>query len=391
MPPFATQEKVAAGFKAAGKKIEGVESQIAEIDKGFDMLQKQLRRVNQSIGSGKHFDPERGTSVWDSEEQAKEFGEFVLMAMEKKAMGEAVDSAGGILVPDEMASRLIDLLGSYGKFRSNCTIIKTESARVFIPELSSDLVTYCPGENSNITKSDAQVRHIEMRPKTWASLIALSMELEEDASAAIGEIVAKSMMRSMAKQEDLVGFIGDGTSVYFGLTGIVGAFHSISDTISDVAGLHIGTGNAYSELTLADFRSVVALLPEEYDADAKWFVSKKFYHQVMWNLAATSGVAGIFEILSDKKADHFLGYPVEFIPAMPNAEANSQICAVLGDLKMGAYLCERKGIRIEGSSDVYFESYQKGVRAIQRIDVNCFGVGDDTNPGPIVGLITAAS
>jgi len=33
-----------------------------------------------------------------------------------------------------------------------------------------------------------------------------------------------------------------------------------------------------------------------------------------------------------------LGYPGEFTHAMPYAEANSQVCALLGDLSMGAFL-----------------------------------------------------
>jgi len=76
---------------------------------------------------------------------------------------------------------------------------------------------------------------------------------------------------------------------------------------------------------------------------------------------------------------------------MPYVEANSQICALLGDLQMGAFLGERRTITIEQSKDVYFANYQTGIRGVERVDINAFGVGDTTNPGAIVGLITAAS
>ncbi|HEV58932.1 MAG TPA: phage major capsid protein, partial [Phycisphaerales bacterium] len=214
---------------------------------------------------------------------------------------------------------------------------------------------------------------------------------DEDAMVGVGEIVGRSTARSMAKQEDLVGFAGDGTETYFGMTGIVGALRNVDATIGNIAGLKVGTGNAYSELTLGDFRGVVELLPEDVDEDAAWFMSKKFYYSVVYPLAEAAGIANLFDILSDRKGRYLYGYPVVFTSAMPSTEANSQICALLGDLRVAAYLAERKAFTIEASRDVYFGNYQTGIRAVERIDVNVFNVGDTTNPGAVVGLITAAS
>ena len=86
-----------------------------------------------------------------------------------------------------------------------------------------------------------------------------------------------------------------------------------------------------------------------------------------------------------------MGYPVEFVSAMPSLEADSQICALLGDLQLGAFLGERKQITIAKSTDVFFANDQLGVRGTERISINAYGVGDTSEAGPIVGLITAAS
>ena len=48
--------------------------------------------------------------------------------------------------------------------------------------------------------------------------------MEEDSVVALGEVLGMLIVRSMAKKEDLVGFIDDGTETYFGMTGICGAF-----------------------------------------------------------------------------------------------------------------------------------------------------------------------
>jgi HK97 family phage major capsid protein len=189
----------------------------------------------------------------------------------------------------------------------------------------------------------------------------------------------------------LIAFLGDGTSTYFGMTGITGALRNVSDTISEIKSLIVASGNAYSEITLGDFRKVVGILPEDADENAQWYMNKKFYYNVVYPLAETAGVANLFEILSDRKGRFLLGYPVEFVSSMPSTEANSQICAILGDLSMGAYLGQRKGLTIAKSSDVYFANDQLGIRGIERVDVSAFGVGDTEEAGPIVALITAPS
>jgi HK97 family phage major capsid protein len=306
-------------------------------------------------------------------------------------MGEITNTGGGVLVPEVLQSRYVDVLAKHGKFRSNSTILPIESASVLVPMISADCSVVCTGEGQTINTSSPTFSQLRMTPKTWATLVKVSNEIDEDTVVAVGVILGISMLRSFSKMEDSVGFLGDGSAAYFGMKGIIGAFHFLSDTISEIAGLKVATGNAWGEITLADFQNTVALLPADFDDGAKWYVSKKFFYNVMWRLAETAGVAGIYEILSDKKSRHFLGYPVEFVSCMPAAEANSQICAILGDLSVGSYLAQRKELTLQRSTDVYFANNQLAVRGIERVDVNVFGCGDKTNPGPIVGLITAAS
>ena len=166
-------------------------------------------------------------------------------------------------------------------------------------------------------------------PKSSPALCSVNRELEEDAVVGLGEIVGLSITRSLAKKEDEIGFMGDGTEDYFGMTGIIGALLKIATDPATIPGLVVGTGNAYSELTLGDFRKVVGILPTDADDAAKWFMSKKFYYNVVYPLAEAAGVASIFEILSNQKGRFLLGYPVEFIHCMPYEAANSQICESL--------------------------------------------------------------
>jgi HK97 family phage major capsid protein len=385
------KESIAGGFKAVAEKLTPMESAIAELKQGHEITVKQLRRMLGAYAEAMHAPEAKGNRFWGSDEQAKEFGDLFLIAAKKKAAGEGVSYEGGVLVPDELATWILNKMGSYGKFRRNTLVIPLKSDRMTVPKVETDLTIYSPGEGKGFTESDMAFSQVGLTMHKLGCLAKVSSELEEDSVLAIGEIVGLSMSRSMAKKEDEIAFVGDGTAGYFGMTGIVPALRKVDATIGNIKGLKVGTGNLWSELSLANFQSVVAILPDDADDGAKWYVHRRFYFDVMYGLAVAAGVANFMDIISPNRQRFFLGYPVEFVAAMPSVEGDSQICALLGDLTLGSYLGQRRAMTIDRSSDVYFGNDQVGFRGIERIDINAYGVGDTTEAGPIVGLITAAS
>lgn len=391
---YASVEKVAEGFKAEGERMDKIEENakaaIAELQRTNESLVKQLKAYSKAL-VGASMDAGEYRGFWPNEEQSKAFGELILTALRRKAQAEGVNVQGGVLVPTELAARVIQKLGQYGKFRRNALVVPVGSDRQVVPKIESDLTVYAPGEGNEITDSDVTFSQVGLNPIKMCCLAKVSSELEEDSVIALGEIIGISMTRSLTKKEDAIGFIGDGTSTYFGMTGIVGELRGVDETIGNIKGLKVGTGNAYSELTLPDFEGVVSILPDDADDGAKWFVNRKFFYGVMYPLARAAGVADLFSILTDKKDRYFMGYPVEFVSAMPSTEANSQICALLGDLQLGAFLGERKILTIEKSEHVLFTNDQLAIRGVERVAISVYGVGDTSEAGSIVGMITAAS
>lgn len=392
MPPeYASKDAVDSGFKAAAERFTGFEMELEEARDCIKQLQSQLRRAHayalpgDGVGASNKF--------WPSEEMAKEFGECVLQAIGKKALEGGVPSGGGVLVPDELARRFVDLLSVYGKFRKNATVLSMNSASALIPELKTDMAVTCPGEGKLIDKSSPTFGQIRLSPKTWASLCAISQEISEDSVLAVAEIVGVSIARSMARQEDRVGFLGDGSETYFGMTGICGKFQKmIADHAGDedpsIAGVVVqATPGNWTKYDLEDFDSMAERLPDEADQGARFYCSKAFYFKVMRRIAIALGSANMFELLSDRKARFFNGYEVETVSCMPRTAAGGQISCLLGDLRLGAYLAQRLGLNIQRSDDVYFGTYQIGIRGIERIDINCFGTGSKTSAGPIVALL----
>jgi HK97 family phage major capsid protein len=392
---YATVEKVKEGFEAASDRMTSIEKEtqtgFQEMQAAYKELAKQLKLYAHSI-LNKSMEAGEYQGFWQNDAQAKEFGSLILAlaGVKTRDMGTIENPLGGTLVPTELSRWIIQKLGQYGKFRRNSLVIQLGSGNQKVPRVTTDLTIYCPGEGKEIEKSDVKVDMVGLNTRKFACLQVINREVDEDSIIGLGEIVGLSITRSMAKREDEVGFCGDGTEAFFGMLGIVGAMLKIAPDPSDIPGLVIGSGNAYSELTLDDFTDVVGILPSDADDNASWFMNKKFYYGVVYKLARAAGVANIFEILSNIKGRFLLGYPVEFIHCMPYAEANSQVCALLGDLKLGAYLGERRVLEIARSNEVLFVSDQIAIRGTERIDVAAHGIGDKDEPGAIVGLATAA-
>lgn len=395
---FATVEKTQAGFEAAEKRIKGLEGDLEQAKKNLQIMgesMKALYRGGQpSATSSKLF--------WPNEDHARTFGMLVLSAAGKmvndptgvinKALSEGSNIGGGYSVPTEMMGRIIDMLGTYGKFRANCPPVPMGSDKLIVPKITSDATVFCPGEGKEVTESDLNFGQVVLSSKTFASLVVVSKELRDDSILAIGEIVARSITRSLAKKEDEIGFTGDGTAAYFGMTGITGIFKKMIEDGKTPAGLTDGSGTAWSGYVLGDFQDCVARLPEDYDDTAAWYMSKKFFFQVVWPLIKSGGFANIFNVLElfgINSAKQPMGYPVRFIKSMPKESAAGQIDCILGDLQSGAYLGERKQLTLDSSEHVLFKNYQTAIMGVERVDINIFGCGDETNPGPIVALRTA--
>lgn len=312
----------------------------------------------------------------------------------RKVMTGSSQAGGGALVSVEQIPSVIMLLEQYGKYRANAQSMPMGAGQTLQPKIDGLLTVYCPGEGGAVTAADPTIKTVALTPKTLCALTAYSMELEEDSLVALGELLAGLFARSFAYYEDLCGFLGDGTSTYFGFKGIVGALRAVSATIASIKSLVVGAGNAYNELTLANFNNVIGTLPDMADdGNAKWYEHRYFYYTVFVALALAAGGVQASEVIigAGQKQKLQLGYPVEFTQVMPKAEGNSQICALLANLRQGAYLGTRGGIEFAQSSEHYFDQGLIACRGRNRIAINVHGVGDITNAGPICGLITAAA
>jgi HK97 family phage major capsid protein len=315
-----------------------------------------------------------------------------------KAQSESNNADGGALVPQEFDRQLIDLREKYGIFRRYTKVTPMVSDTKIVPRRVSGLTAYFVNDNVAITESQKGWDNVQLVAKKVATLTKYSSEVAEDAIINMGDDLAGEIAYAFSLKEDQCGFTGDGTSTYGGMVGINNAMLNLSATRANIAGLVVGTGNAFSELVLADFHKVVGRLPEYADTpNARWFVHKTFYHEVMEKLMLASGGVPAAEIRDGVRVFRFLGYEVVFTQVLPKAEANDIIVAVLGDLALGTRMGDRRQNTIAIDTSLGFANDQWAIRGTERFDIVCHDLGNASATstarvaGPIVALATAAS
>jgi HK97 family phage major capsid protein len=315
----------------------------------------------------------------------------------QRGQNESVNEKGGFLVPDEFGNDLIDLREQFGVFRRNAKIMPMASETRSDPRRTGGLTAYFDGESVAGTVSEKLWDRVGLTAKKIKVMARITSELNEDSLINTGDDLIGEIAYAFAEKEDRCGFLGDGSSTYGGIVGVNEKLKGLSGTIANISGLIVGSGNAYSELVLTDFEAVVALLPQYADTPmAKWFVHRSFYFNVMVKLMLAAGGVTAAEI-EGQRTKSFLGYAVEFSQVQPKTEANSQVCAILGDLSKAARLGTRRDTTIAMSEHSRFSEDEIEIKGTERFDINVHDVGNatataaDKVAGPVVGLITAAS
>lgn len=319
------------------------------------------------------------------------------LGVEYKTHVESNDALGGILVPQEVSSYIIDLKEAYGVFRRNTRIESMSSDQKLVYRMGDDMNAYWGSEAGTNTASDMTFGGVTLNAKKLYALAVVSDELNADASIDLGAQFAVSVARQFAKKEDEAGFNGDGTSAYGGITGVREKLLGLSNTIANIAGLQVGSGNLYSEIVLADFIATKGKLPGYARSAARWYMSKDFFAATAERLALAAGGVMASEIINGYTLDRFLGFPVELVDVMPKVEANSQVCALFGDLSLASTMGDRQAVTVRADLSTGFTTDTIYIKATERVDIVVHDVGNadaaaaNRVAGPIVGLITAAS
>ena len=366
------------------------------------------RRANAAAGASHSYGD--GKAKWADGDQAEEAAAFIRLAVAGsldypqkardlevagKTMITTTNTLGGAFVPEDYAAQLISLREMYGTAITLARRVPMKNDTLTMPRRTGGYTVYQVGEAASITASDAATDNVSLTAKKLGAMARVSRELFSDSAINIADFVADELAYAFAEKLDDCYLNGDGTSTYFGYDGIRPRIKGLDSTIANIAGLYVATDNLFSELDPIDFEGTVGLLPS-YVSNPYWVCHQRFYSSVMVRLAQAQGGATATEMAGGIQRT-FLGYPVKICQKMPRADGNSQVSCLFGDLAQGSMVGEVRAMEIAQSDQRYFDTDEIAIRALIRVAINVHDVGNASAteasrvPGPIVGLITAAS
>lgn len=310
--------------------------------------------------------------------------------LDSRAMGEAINTAGGYIVPDEFEASVIDLREQYGNARRNCRIKQMASDHSNEPKKVGGLTAHPVGENTAITESNQTWGNVELTAKKWGVLLRISTELSEDTLINLADDIANDCALAFATAEDNACIDGDGTSTYHGLTGIRTLMIDGAHTGSYYDG---STGNDnWSEITDAHLLVVMGQLPVYARRGAKWHCSPVCKVAVFDRLLRAAGGATMAEISAGAQP-RYMGYPIEEWPSMPTddsaAALNNTIMFFFGNMAMSSKMGVRRGISVKRLLERYADQDQIGIVATERMTINHHSItgATSTTRGPVVGFM----
>lgn len=315
---------------------------------------------------------------------------------ESRALGENVNSLGGVFVNDEVLNEIIVLVEEYGAFPQAARNLSMNSDTLVVPRRVGGLQAYFVGENTTINESDASWDRVQMVAKKVAVSNRMSSEILEDSVLNLADYITTEVARALAILIDRVGFVGNGSG---NDGGIVGAATKLNDGQHNQSLITAATGHTSLEtLTIDDFIAVVGRLPLFARANAQWYCSPAAYSAAVQRLGLSSSVGTLAggntqSDLTTAPELRLLGYKVNFVHTMNSTLGADpgQVKFILGDMGLAAFYGTRRGLQLKTSTDRYAELDQTLLVATTRFDCVTHDCGSNTVAGPIVGLRTALS
>lgn len=307
--------------------------------------------------------------------------------IQHRVMTTDVGAAGGYVVPDEMEQSVIDLRANFGLARRLARRRPMGSDTRSIPKRTGGVTAYFVNEdNSGVTASDKSWGNVNLVAKTLAALSLISKNLEEDSIIDVVDDLASEQAYAFAKKEDQCWLIGDGTSTYGGMSGIVALFDGAAYASRFNAAAGHDTCAEYDASDLSGVRASVADFP---GLNPKWLCSKVFGAAVFDRLKASAGGNSVMT-LDGKPVNSYLGDEILTSDIMNRSlgDQSDVTVALYGDFAMSSSFGDRRGIMVEVLRERYAEKLQVGILGHERFHIVNHDLGSTTalDFGPVGAL-----
>lgn len=307
----------------------------------------------------------------------------------RKAAGEGIGSAGGFVVPTELANAILDLRDTYGAFRRRARVWPMGSDSSVFPRRTGTSAAYFLAEGgpadtgaSTSTNPDG----VGLTAKKLAAFVKLSSELDEDSAVDLVDYVANELAWAFAVKEDDCAFNGDGSSTYAKIKGITTIALDGSHGKAKVTAAN--GHNTFALLDGTDLGNLMSGVRASAIARSAWYVSALGFSQTMCRLAGASGGIHVAEV-DGILTPFFAGFPVVMTQKLPQVATSLSGSAMMafGDMYAAAVLGQRRGLTIKRTDDRYLDSDQIAILGTERFDAVVHDMGDNSTAGSLAVLV----
>lgn len=215
-----TKEEIAALVKATMEEVQAGQPPVDDTRKVVEEMAKAITLANRppeaklakGIQAGRFMravaagggDPMRAAR-W----AIKAFGEDHAVT---RTLQSSEDAAGGVLVPTEFSTDIIELLREIATVRSmGPRIVPMPTGSLQIPKITGGATATYLGETDNITESEQTFGQINLTWKKLAVIVPISNDLLRFEAVGADAIIRDDSLYAMAQREDQAFLRGDGS------------------------------------------------------------------------------------------------------------------------------------------------------------------------------------
>jgi len=133
--------------------------------------------------------------------------------LEQRALAAGADSTGGVLVPESLASFVIDRIRPQARvLEAGAQVVPMDSDELSIPRIASGVQGGWRLENAPVQVADMAFERIKLTARTLAVLVKLPMEMWEDVRPEGARAIENELTQALALELDRVALRGSGVA-----------------------------------------------------------------------------------------------------------------------------------------------------------------------------------
>jgi HK97 family phage major capsid protein len=219
---------------------------------------------------------------------------------------------------------------------------------------------------------------VGLTARKWGADVVVANDLSDDAVISLADMITRSAGWAFADAEDKCLFLGDGTSTYHGIVGIIA---TANDGVHSNALYTAIAGNtAFSTLDDADLLAMLGQMQVSAKRGARWFVSPEGKAASLDRLTRAAG-GNTAAVLAAGIEQTYAGYPITEVEVMNStlaAQTSTAGLVILANLDQAVMFGNRRGMTLFTNPYILGRQFQTVLTFSERFDVACPGMGNNT-------------